>query len=54
MGEIITITRGERIRAYPTETQAQACLSISRTCRLLWNLALEQRATFSRRGRSIG
>jgi hypothetical protein len=54
VGEIITINRGERCRAYLTVRQVNPCLGIGGACRLLWNLAPEQRATFSRRGRSIG
>jgi len=50
----MTIRRGERCRIYPDLAQPSGLRRIGGACRLLWNIALEQRRTFSRRGRHIG
>jgi len=54
VSETLTIRRGERCRIYPYLAQPSGLRRIGGACRLLWNLALEQRRTFSRRGRYIG
>lgn len=40
-------------RLYPTPAQAQQMAQIAGSCRFVYNLALEQRATFGRSGRRI-
>ncbi|MCA3267672.1 MAG: transposase [Azospirillum sp.] len=43
-----------RYRIYPTPAQETVFRQIAGACRFVYNLALEQRAKFSRRGRAIG
>lgn len=42
-----------RFRLYPTPDQAIFFAQTAGVCRVVWNLALEQRETFGRRGRAI-
>jgi putative transposase len=48
------VIRAYRFRLYPTEFQEELFRRYVGSCRWLYNLALEQRELFSRRGRSIG
>jgi putative transposase len=43
-----------RFRIYPTDEQRILLAKVVGLCRLVYNLALEQRRTFSRKGRSVG
>jgi len=54
VSETTTIRRGERCRIYPENGQPGGFRKIGGACRLLHNVALEQRRTYSRRGRYIG
>lgn len=47
------IRKANTYRLYPIPDQAQQMAQIAGSCRYVYNLALEQRRTFSRRGRSI-
>lgn len=46
-------TFAHRIRIYPDHAQDELALRTFGCKRLLWNLALEQRSTYGRRGRRI-
>jgi putative transposase len=48
------VVQAHRFRLSPTSAQEEFFRRIAGCCRFVWNLALEQRQTFGRRGRSIG
>jgi putative transposase len=48
------VRKAYRFRIYPTDEQRVLLAKVVGLCRLVYNLALEQRNTFSRRGRHVG
>ncbi|WP_372399759.1 transposase [Azospirillum sp. HJ39] len=47
------VIEAHRFRLYPTPVQEEFFRRTAGCCRVVWNLALEQRQTYGRRGRSI-
>jgi len=48
------VHKAYRFRIHPTDEQRVLLAKVVGLCRLVYNLALEQRSTFSRRGRHVG
>ncbi|KAA1053221.1 helix-turn-helix domain-containing protein [Azospirillum argentinense] len=47
------VIQAHRFRLYPTPAQEEFFRRTAGCCRVVWNLALEQRQTYGRRGRFI-